>query len=253
MSIGTSASGPNVYGPVRYPQSTPPGKVGAVDLPSAPGKTGFNQFVRYTSPSPTPGKWKFYWREFTANYFRSRRQGSVRYQEKLRRDKKARWKLVAFTLATALGLTVFRQMRRTVSIALMMFLMSAPIKEANRTFPKLAESYEQVKQGNPTRGRKMFAQALEDSVYSIFQDFMKPLTFGVILAFIPAVTLAIRGQGDDYFQLIVREIASRVRLKADSAPVRLINRFAEPVTAWGDYHCNRLRQRFKSLDWLERN
>jgi hypothetical protein len=130
-------------------------------------------------------------------------------------------------------------------------MLAGPIKEANRTLPELQEAYVQVKLGNPSVGREMFQVALDDSVYSIMHDFMKPLTFGMGLGILLSVPSVIRGEGKGFINRLIRLIGQGVRLKPQTAPIRWLDRVMQPLIEQGDLISNRLRRALPFLKFLE--
>ena len=216
-----------------------------------PAARPFTQFVRHTTPTPVPSKFDFYWDEFRANYRKSKRDGSERYQQEIKTDKKAGFKLVFLSVAAGLGFTAFRRLRRTFSYLFMMTLLSYPIMEANRTFPKLTEAYNEVKAGNPTQGKETFRKAMTDSVYAIFQSLFQPLSKGMLIALVLSAPGALLRKEGGAVQGIIREVFKLLHIKPTIAPVRWLDKIAKPMTEWGNRNSNRIRQRFKLIDKIE--
>jgi hypothetical protein len=211
----------------------------------------FSNFLRYTTPTPPPSKGRFYWEELKANFRISMQLGQARYRDNLINDRYARIKATVLTLAFGVGYAMFRRLRRTFSYLFMLGMLAGPIKEANRTLPELQEAYEQVKRGNPSVGRQMFQLALDDSVYSIMHDFMKPLTFGMGLGILLSVPSVIRGEGKGFLNRLLRLSARGVGLKPETAVIRWLDRIMQPLIARGDLMSNRLRRALPFLKFLE--
>lgn len=231
------------------------GNANAFGLPLQQGGGGpqspFSQFVRHVSPNPTPSKWDFYWDEFRANYSRSQEAGNERYKEELKRNKKSTLKLVFLTALAGLGFTAFRRLRRTFTYLMMLGLLSYPIMEANRTFPKLGEAYKQVQQGDPTKGRETFRKAMDDSVYSIFQGFFKPFSYGMLIALALSIPGGLLRKEGGFVENVIRKVFDVLRIPKDIMPIRMLDKIAKPVTEWGNGISNRIRKKIKWIDSLE--
>lgn len=235
-----------------FPKGSETGPIQGLPSSTLQKAQGFSQFVRHVSPDPLPTPREFYWQEFISHYQDSKQAGTQRYIDNLKKDQHARTKAALLSITVGVGMTAFRRLKRTYLYTLMMGLMAYPIIEANRTFPKLSQAYEQVKQGNPTEGRQTFRKAMNDSVYSILVDFLKPISYGLALAFALGIPSALRGQGDSLVSRLIRAGGKLLHINADFGPVRLIDKLARPITNKGDALCNRIRRKISPLNWIER-
>ncbi len=232
----------------------------AMSVAAMPGVSGtpggavrpFAQFLRHAAPTPTPGRLEFYWDEFHANFKKSQDKGNARFKQELKNNKRSTFKLIVFSLLAGLGFTAFRRLRRTFTYLFMMALMGYPIMEALKTFPKLGEAYKQVQAGNPTKGRETFRKALDDSVYSIYQGFFKPIGYGVQIALLLSIPGALLRKDGGFVQNLIRKAFELLRIPPDILPVRMLDRIAKPLIDWGNQVSNGIRRKVRFIDYLER-
>jgi hypothetical protein len=203
------------------------------------------------NPVKIPSKWQFYWSELRTNMRTTMRQGDEQYAEALRKDKNTRLKALGMMLATGIGLTVFRRLRRTGAFILLMAILGKPIMVATQAFPKMSEAYEEVKKGNPTKGKEEFRNALDESFYTIFKDFFKPVSYGVMLAYALELPFAFRNEGAGIRHHIMRKVADVLRIKRSSKPVVWMHEKMKPYVHWGDRISNKIRKTVPVLDWIE--
>jgi hypothetical protein len=232
------------YPPVNYAQVNYPAR------PSLPSgnfqQKPFNAFTRHVSPNPVPGKYEFYWEQLKENYLASRDKGEARYKNTMKNDRRTQIRVAALSLLAGLSFTAFRRLYRTVSFAFIMGLLAYPIMETNRTFPKMEEAYRQVQQGNPSLGKKTFRKGLDDSLYSIFHGFFKPLYYGIMLSMLLTVPKALKAPSG-FIQNVQHEVLTGLGITSKSWPIRLINIVYEPLSNWGNRWSNRARL---AMPWL---
>lgn len=211
----------------------------------------FTRFTRYVSPNPIPGKWQFYWEEIRHLLSGDSYTGSQRYLQTLKKDRRARLKFLTLTSLSAIGFTMFRRLQRTTGLILALSLMTSTVMDNLKTLPKLPQAYEHVQRGNPTRGRRLFQEAMKDSLYSIFQDFMKPLAIGGSIAMLLSVPGALRGEGSTLFHRWVRDLGKLTRVNRNWPPLVKLHQGVSKITQPGDRLANRIRQKIPALNWLE--
>ncbi|HEY9745985.1 MAG TPA: hypothetical protein V6C99_07190 [Oculatellaceae cyanobacterium] len=216
-----------------------------------PIEQSFSPFIRLPSPAPVPSKWQFFWSELKANYQPTLEEGEAQYKEALRKDEHTLMKAVGIATVTAASLTVFRRLRRTGVFLLLMALLGKPIMVATQAFPKMSEAYEEVKRGNPNKGRAQFREALDESVYTIFKDFFKPVSYGVLLAYALELPFVFRNEGAGIRHQIIRKVADVLRIKRDAKPIVWLHEKMKPSVYWGDRQANRLRKKAPLIDWIE--
>lgn len=221
-------------------------------LPAEPARLErFAPLAHIATPNPIPDKWDFYWSELKANMGSAMRQGGEQYKEALLKDEHTRLKALGMLFATGIGLTVFRRLRRTATFLLFMAILGKPIMVATQTFPKMSEAYEEVKSGNPGKGRQKFRNALDESFYSIFKDFLKPVSYGVMLAYLLEIPFAFRNEGNGIRHHIIRKTADFLRINRNAKPIVATYEKMKPYVHWGDRQANRIRQQLPLLDWIE--
>lgn len=201
--------------------------------------------------TPIPSKWDFYWSELRANMRTTMKQGDEQYAQALRRDKHTRLKAVGMMLATGIGLTIFRRLRRTGTFLLFMAILGKPIMVATQAFPKMREAYEEVQKGNPTKGKEEFRNALDESFYTIFKDFFKPISYGVMLAYLLELPFAFRNEGAGIRHHIMRKIADVLHIKRTAKPIVWAHTKMKPYVHWGDRVSNKIRKKVPVIDWIE--
>jgi hypothetical protein len=212
----------------------------------------FTQFAYLNNSSiKIPSKWEFYWSELRTNMRTTMKQGDEQYAEALRRDKHTRLKALGMMAATGIGLTIFRRLRRTGAFILLMAILGKPIMVATQAFPKMSDAYEEVKKGNPTKGKEEFRNALDESFYTIFKDFFKPVSYGVMLAYILELPFAFRNEGAGIRHHIMRKVADVLRVKRNAKPIVWMYEKMKPYVHWGDRISNKIRKAVPILDWIE--
>jgi hypothetical protein len=249
-----SANGQADFG--EQPQEAPVTEAKAQDdtkpktEPTNPFQDRFTPYYQVAA-NPIPSKWEFYWSELKANMRPTMREGDEQYREALRKDEHTRLKAFGMMMATGVGLTIFRRLRRTGSFLLLMALLGKPIMVTTQAFPQMAEAYEEVKRGNPTKGREKFKNALGESFYSIFKDFFKPVSYGVMMAYALELPFAFCNEGSGVRHHIIRGIADLLHIKRDAKPFGWAYEKMKPAVHWGDRICNKIRQQVPVLDWVE--
>lgn len=193
----------------------------------------FSYFTRRVSPDPVPGKYEFYWEEIKDNFLASQLKSNQRFQKELAGNPSSVGRLLLFGGLFALLRTALQRIPRTATYGFVMLLLMRPVIDANRTFPKMEEAYSEVAAGNPSKGKRIFKQALDNTSYSIFQMVFKPLTLGYILALVLALPKIMRNP-KGIFQRGLNRTLTFMRLKPDSWLVRKIDKMYTPLAAWGD-------------------
>lgn len=221
-------------------------------IQTAPIKDTYKPF---TSSPPKlhsiPSKGQFYWSEVKRNMRRTVKEGNEQYREALKEDEHTRLKAVGMASATAMGLTVFRRLRRGVTFSLMMLVLGKPIMVATQTFPKLSQAYEEVKHGNPHKGKAKFRDAMDESFYTIVKDFLKPISIGVMASYLLELPFVIRGEGTDMRHQITRKVSGWLHINRNSKPLEYMQQKMTPFVYWGDRQSNKLRKKFPLLNWIE--
>lgn len=209
----------------------------------------FAPFIAKSSQIPTKGQ--FYWSELKTNWRRTMKEGNEHYKAALKEDEHTQVKAVLLALATGAGLTIFRRLRRTATFILLMAVLGKPIMIATQAFPKMQQAYEEVKRGNPKKGQEKFRDALDESFYSIFKETLKPVSLGIMLAYILEAPFTLRGQGKYMRHHITRYIAKLLHIKGEAKPVQKMFDVLKAPVYWGDRQANRLRQKLPVLGWIE--
>jgi hypothetical protein len=221
-------------------------------IPAKPAPTDrFTPFSQPVIANPVPDKWEFYWSELKANMRPAIRQGGEQYKEALLKDEHTRLKALSMLFATGIGLTIFRRLRRTATFLLFMAILGKPIMVATQAFPKMSEAYEEVKNGNPSKGREKFRDALDESFYSIFKDFLKPVSYGIMLAYLLEVPFIFQNEGKDIRHHIIRNLADLLHINRNAKPIVRAYEKMKPYVHWGDRQANRIREQVPLLDWIE--
>ena len=177
-----------------------------------------------------------------------------RYLEALRQDQHTRFKAGTMFAATAAGLTIFRRLRRTAILFLALAIVTKPITVATQTFPKMDEAYKNYRQGNPKKAEWQFGLALNQSSYSIFRDFFKPISLGVSLAYLLELPFTLMNEGTGMRQLIIRQVAHKIGIRPNKGvftPVQSIYKLLRHPVYWGDRKANALRAKVPFINWME--
>ncbi len=167
---------------------------------------GFDAFIRHVTPDPIPSKWGFYGQQFKQEFWRSYRDGAKRYFKSLK-DKPLKAVFVGATsLSLMLMMAGMRRLNKTIILGMVSGLMMYPVMVANKHFPKIENAYNVVKQGNPNKGEDMFRNSLDPSVYTIFHNMLKPITFAGLMSLIISIPAYIKRPRNAFEQGLSRHM-----------------------------------------------
>ncbi|MEB3286971.1 MAG: hypothetical protein VKJ04_05665 [Vampirovibrionales bacterium] len=128
-----------------------------------------------------PSQWEYYQSGLKKHFIKGQQEGSERFLEEVRYNKKKRWGLFLGVTGLIFILTAASTpLRKLLHVGILAALLPIPIVNANRTIPKLSDAYKVARQGNPQKADRMFNTALREFNYSLFQDFLKPVSLALV-------------------------------------------------------------------------
>ena len=133
--------------------------------------------------------------------------------------------------------------------------MFIPVMHANKNFPKMKDAYQKVKDGNPTEGQAEFKKAMNDTVYSVFHVFLKPLTFAFTMAFLLSLPRTLRpgqklGWIDDK---VVLPMLKKLRIKQNNPLIKGINMIYSPLERIGGKMEKAFERKMPTISgWLQK-
>ncbi len=230
---------------------------------------GFDAFIRHVTPDPIPSKWRFYGQQFKQEFWRSYRDGAKRYFKSLK-DKPLKSVFVGATsLSLMLMMAGMRRINKSITLGMVSALMMYPVMVANKHFPKIENAYNVVKQGNPNKGEEIFRNALDPSVYTIFHNLLKPITFAGLMSIIISIPAYIKRPRNAFEQGLSRHVhnlgnvsvvkkalsnvdtlLSKVGLPASRRPWALWDKFNQELVNKGSRMEERLANRSRFFNSL---
>lgn len=175
--------------------------------------------------------------------------------------------VVASSVALGTLLSAFnRRIDMTLKLGLITATMIFPIMHANNNFPKIEKAYDEYKAGNPAKADRMFNEALDDSVYTIFHAFLRPITlavaWGAIFSIPNVVRLPrkeVRGMIETIAHLILNfkplkaartvldEQITKLGLPESVRPTYLMRKYNGKLSSWGQNFEKNLDANFPRL------
>ncbi|MGE0201095.1 MAG: hypothetical protein AB7P76_09015 [Candidatus Melainabacteria bacterium] len=211
-------------GGAALPDAPPPLTLG-LTLPEQ--NSPYNSFLRHAAPNPLPGKWTFYAQNLRKEFARSYVNGGIIYAKNVTKNPA---KLSALlTLSTGFGLlhAMFHHTRLQpfLHLSFLTSLLLYPIMKANQIFPYFSKSYELTRQGNPEQGKRLFQAALDESMYTIGNVYLKPITLAMALSYLISLPQIMRAPKGLTQTLINRTVT----LVTHTPPISILRKGAKQI------------------------
>ncbi len=210
-----------------YPQQPPWG-----GAPVRRDQKAFRQFVQNVAPDPTPTRSEFYIDNMVDNAIPSYEKGFIRYFDTLRKDPVMGASVAALTLGLGFLLTAFRSHKKFIQASVLLALLGYPVAAFVRHFPKIMDSYELMKEGEPSKAKEEFKKSFNELVYNVFHVYLKPLSLSLFVVF-PLMNAkeTLRWLGKYMpFEKVKRSLKGIEK----TPPIEAIDGFARRLDAWGD-------------------
>ncbi len=196
----------------------------------------FRPFVYGFGPQPTPTQREFYTQNILNNALPSYEKGFVRYFEEMKQQPVIGGSVIALSAGLGLLLTAFRSHRKIIEAGALMALSIYPVVASVQHLPRIMDSYELIKEGEPTKAKETFKKSFDELVYNIFHVYLKPLTLALFV-FFPLINIK---QTLNWIQTkipakgLLNSLKNGINTLENTAPVKSIDRFAAKIDQWGD-------------------
>lgn len=186
----------------------------------------FRPFLRYTEPEPVPSRAQFYLENLTNNAVKSYEEGFIRYFKDLKERPTHGLAIGALAAGLGLAFTAFQRHATLIKMGVLLSFLGYPVMAAIHHLPKMVESYELAKQGEPTKAKAEFRQSRDELFFQIFHNYLKPLTLGLgayyLLNFRRTLLLS------------TRKLLQKARLKLDRNPTELLKPLSSALKRLGN-------------------
>ncbi len=212
----------------------------------------FRPFLHYVSPDPVPSRTQFYLENLTNNAAKSYEDGMSRYFRDLKTSPARGLTISALTLGLGLAFTAFQKHATLIKIGFLMSFLGYPVMAAIRHVPKMIESYQTARQGEPTKAKAEFRKSRDEMFFQIFHNYLKPLSlafsFYYILNFRGSPLIWTRQMVDKGIQKLgtnplgiagtlqggLKKLGGALKAVSDSRPVLFLDNIAKGLERWGD-------------------
>lgn len=203
----------------------------------------FSHFVRNVAPNPAPSQLEFFSENLKEEFCDSYLRGGQRYMTMLKEHPMRTLPILAAGVGMGALLTALHRHNHVIETGLLFLLLGYPVAFALRQLPKMEEAYEAVAQGNPTQGKTMFREALDELVYQVLHVCLKPFTVAAVVVGLLRLPENIRriqaGQG---YLAIFQPVLKALRINDRTGPLKALDRIYHPLEHVGNQAENLLHK-----------
>jgi hypothetical protein len=231
--------------PIPAPGLTPQTSfVTAAPTPFAPlNARPFSHFIRNVAPTPAPTQLEFFSESLKDEFWDSYLRGGQRYMTMLKEHPLRTLPILAAGVGMGALLTALHRHNHVIETGLLFLLLGYPVAFALRQLPKMEEAYEAVAQGNPTQGKTMYREALDELVYQVLHVCLKPFTVAAVVVGLLRLPENIRRiqAGQDYLR-IFQPVLKALRITDRTGPLKALDRIYHPLENVGNQAENLLHK-----------
>ena len=152
-------------------------------------------------------------------------------------------------------IAAFPRHQGLVKAGFVLGLIGSPVKHTIEQFPKLTQSYRLAQEGKSEEAEKTFKPAMEKSIYHLFHAYLKPMTFGVLLAELLSLPESLRELREvqplawkdfgkslfnkkmgieafanhGFLNRLCKTVLSKFRITEQALPIRLLDKLYQPL------------------------
>ncbi len=217
---------------------------------------GFRNFVQNVTPDPAPSRTEFYINNIAENAISSYEDGFVRYFDNMKKSPTAAALVSSLTIGLGLMFTAFRSHKKLIEAGVFVALLGYPVAAFVQHFPKMMDSYDTLKEGEPSKARQEFKKSFNELVYNVFHVYLKPLSLALFIVF-PLInskqTLSwIRNKlpkldPSKKLGQFFNKIKQSLKTLEETAPIQTMDRLASRLDQWGDEFVKKTYRLFPSI------